>query len=219
MRTKIALQAIAETGTLEHRGYEVLARNEQASLGFRFAPPDRDWGWWMTDLCVMDRVMRRQVQPTKFVSLNLSPETMQNEHAWALWLAGLGQLVERLSSPDLVTIEFSERVCYAVEWSVLHQRIREIHALGVPVALDDLDGSPEMRHLMDEHDWNIIKIDWRMPRRDQHDDLSSVMRECERRGLRTVLEGVEYSEDIRYAGDLGVTFVQGFGVHRPMLLA
>ncbi len=209
---KLAMQALACPVTLKHEGYEFLARRGNG-LANAFAGESEAWGWWMTDLGILDRLIRRgeKNKGLGVISMNLSPETMCHDGSWNLWLAGATRLAQQ--NQMRVVVEISER---ALCDDRLTERLRDIRAIGVGVALDDLDTKTHPRMLA--HHWGIIKIDWRPSSRIGGLDLEGIIRHCQDRHTITVLEGVETPADIELARGLGVDLVQGYGIHRPMLI-
>lgn len=209
---KLAMQALACPVTLKHEGYEFLARRGNG-LANAFAGESEAWGWWMTDLGILDRLIQRGEKNRKFgaISVNLSPETMCHDGAWKVWLAGAARLVQQ--HPMRVVVEVSER---ALCDDRLAEKLSDIRTTGAGVALDDLDAQTHPRMLM--HRWDIIKIDWRPSSRVGGLDLEGVIRHCQEHQVLSVLEGVETPADIELARGLGVDLIQGYGVHRPVLV-
>lgn len=209
---KMAMQALACPFTFKHEGYEFLARRGNG-LANAFAGESEAWGWWMTDLGILDRLIRRGEKNRRLgmISVNLSPETMCHNGAWKVWLAGVDRLVQQ--NPMRVVVEVSEReLCD----DRLAEKLSDIRAIGAFVALDDLDAQIYPRMIM--HRWDIIKIDWRSSSRIGGLNLECVIKHCQEHQVISVLEGVETPEDIELARGLGVDLVQGHGVHRPMLI-
>lgn len=212
---KLAIQAMACPHSLRYEGFEFLARRKgELKNGFTGAPDA--WGWWTVDLWMLDRLIQRGEKNKSFgmFSINLSPEVMFHEGAWRVWLTGAAHLARM--NPAKLVVEVSERTPCDER---LAYKLEEIKAIGAFVALDDFDAQTCPRML--DLGWDILKIDWRPTARAARGgglDLEGVVRYCKDRQVLSVLEGAETPGDIEVARDLGVDLVQGFGVHRPVLV-
>lgn len=196
---KLAIQAMACPHSLRYEGFEFLAcRKGELKNGFTGAPDA--WGWWTVDLLMLDRLIQRGEKNKSFgmFSINLSPEVMFHEGAWRVWLTGAAHLARM--NPAKLVVEVSERTPCDER---LAYKLEEIKAIGAFVALDDFDAQTCPRML--DLGWDIL-------------NLEGVVRYCKDRRVLSVLEGAETPGDIEVARDLGVDLVQGFGVHRPVLV-
>lgn len=173
------------------------------------------WGWWVTDLSVMDSLIKLAPRfPEVKIHINISPDSMISDPVWRIWLKGLEALVSRHKHG--LVVEFSENLGDFVDIDAL---IRDVRFYKAQVALDDMGSVNSNYQRVLSHDWDIVKIDWRPSVRGKLGDmLGAVISDCESRGIKTVMEGVETPLCLKKAETAGCTFVQGYAIGRPYIL-
>lgn len=173
------------------------------------------WDWWVTDLSVMDSLIKLAPRlPEVKIHINIAPETMMSDPVWRIWLKGLEALVARHNQG--LVVEFSENLGDFVDIDAL---IRDVRAHRAQVALDDMGSVNSDYQRVLSHDWDIVKIDWRPSVRNKIGAmLGSVISDCDSRGIKTVIEGVETPLCLKKTETVGCTYVQGYAIGRPYIL-
>lgn len=208
-------------------GYEILARTrnnsgQTVSAGAMFSdtslPVDHKIG--------VDRQLRREGfaqfsanADAGFVTVNISPD----------WINRLGdkiasptmQLIEEAGlDPSRVVIEITET---AGELPRLQRLVREYHAGGLRVAIDDFGAGNSQLDRIIALAPDMIKLDMRLFKMAAKGGLSAdvllgMMAITERAGCEVVCEGVETVEEFFFGIECGAHYMQGF-LFAPALLA
>ena len=171
-------------------------------------------------LCVAQALTQwgQQATPGRLF-VNISADAL----VWGVGLCGaepLAHVVRRLGvSPHMVALEITEheRVHDLVP---LRDALRQVHASGMRLALDDFgDGHSSLR-LWSEVRPDFVKIDKYFTRDiGQHPEklqmLQAIRGIAEVFGTTLVAEGIETSDELRALRDLDISYGQGYLLGRP----
>jgi diguanylate cyclase (GGDEF)-like protein/PAS domain S-box-containing protein len=121
-------------------------------------------------------------------------------------------------APDRLSIEITESALMT-DPAAARDILQQLRDLGVELAIDDFgtgySSLAYLRHLPVD----CLKVDRSFVAElaDGHAEIASAVIALARTlGLSTVAEGVETAEQARQLAELGATFLQGFGLGRPM---
>lgn len=121
----------------------------------------------------------------------------------------------------------SARFCFEVteteqvdDWDRALQVLHGIKAMGFAVSLDDFGTGLASFDYLNRFPFDYIKIDGSFVRNLDSDErnrevVEAVVLVARRRGIHTIAEFVENEEIVRHLSELGVDYVQGFGIHKP----
>lgn len=223
-----SIRALMEGGVLE-TVFQPVVRLEDRSVMFvealsRFEtdpprPPD-EWfaaawtaglGPELELLAVRSALKELEKLPSHVkMSFNLSPET------------ALGpELIPLLSAVDAtrLIVEVTEHA-NIVHYEPLRQALRDVRALGVSLAIDDVgSGHSGLQRLL-ELTPDVLKLDMSITRNLHSDPLrrslaGAIASFASNAGLATVAEGVETTEEADALRDLGIGAAQGYLFGRP----
>lgn len=122
-------------------------------------------------------------------------------------------------SPRMVVLEITEHE-RVHDMEALVEVAKELHAVGLSLALDDFgDGRSSLR-LWSQIRPDIVKIDKYFSRdisssADKLKTLQALLQIADVFGTALVAEGIENEADLRVIRDLGITFGQGYFLGRP----
>jgi len=122
-------------------------------------------------------------------------------------------------SPRMMVLEITEHE-RVHDMDLLVEVARELHAVGVSLALDDFgDGRSSLR-LWSQLRPDIVKIDKYFSRdisrnADKLKTLQALLQIADVFGTALVAEGIENEADLRVIRDLGITYGQGYFMGRP----
>lgn len=200
-------------------GYEMLARTRNAagqviSAGALFGDPSIA----VEQRIAVDRHLRRQgfahfsaSEDAGFISVNISPD----------WINRLDdnitsptmQLIDEAGlDPTRVVIEITET---AGELSRMQRLVRQYHARGMRVAIDDFGAGNSQLDRIIALAPDMIKLDMRLFKMAAQGGLSAdvllgMMAIAERAGCEVVCEGVETIEEFIFGIECGAHYMQGF---------
>lgn len=172
---------------------------------------------------MMNRLLRQLAAlrlPDGFhLGLNISrahlddPRFYSDCEAWQRALAGCGATL---------TLELTEREIITITPKV-EALFRQLHALGITIALDDFGTGHSSLVYLQQLAVDGLKIDQSFVAGIGSDGLSahivdSVAELAAKLGLETVAEGVETAEQFDYLCQLGVGWLQGYYIAKPMPL-
>lgn len=192
------------------RGYEALSRFQ---LDGKSVPPSQVFSALHEDRTLFFMVEARskafqlQHRPEGVeLFVNLDPhvcaESWQVDH-WTRALSGQPQLV----------VEVLERTT-ATNLESIMALVASLGAAGARLALDDVGGAKNLFSFDLLEQVNVIKLDggWFKRLEDPAYEplLAGLISFASQRGIETILEGVETSEQLELAESLGVDMVQGF---------
>jgi len=221
MKIDVAFQKIVDTVTGRAVAYELLARGIEDDTGRVLTPgafAGRPGGhkWEDIDLCILSTLSLKldQIPRGVGISVNVAPETILDERYWARFIEWIDYFAERHDAD--VIVEISERM--HVPESDIAEVISTLHNAGALVALDDYGTACSSEERLMSHQWDICKLDYRPVMRPERDKIAqSVVRYCDRRGIKTVLEGLETQADLLLIDRIAANWNQGFVYGYPFL--
>lgn len=213
-RFGVEYQPLIDTQSGEIMAYEALARFFDHK-GLPVAPLDIFQALHESPLMLaqvelqLKRIQLRYRPAGVPLFLNLDP------HAYSVFGdQGLTNAMAILlsESPDLI-IEIIENT--DVNDARMSHHVSEVmRSMGFGIALDDVGAPGTMVSLSILGDVDYIKFDRSWLTQNQSDDMQQLLKSlisfsrCS--GKKTVLEGVESAEDLAYAVNMGIDYVQGF---------
>ncbi|MCD5328374.1 EAL domain-containing protein [Chromobacterium piscinae] len=222
------LQPIVQPGLPDWRGAEVLMRWRHPREGLirpdLFIPRAEESGLIvemtrrMMD-AVLAKLTKLPLAPDFHLGVNISRAHLQEGGLYGDCRRWAGLLAE---SGAVLTLELTEREMVAITPEV-EALFRRLDALGVRVALDDFGTGHSSLVYLQQLTVGGLKIDQSFVAGIGSDGLSghivdSVAELAAKLGLATVAEGVETAEQFDYLSRLGVGWLQGFYIARPMPL-
>ena len=208
--------------------FEVLVRmrGEDGSVisPAEFLPVAQDYGLMGdVDRCVVRKTFdwlhthSHMVSELDKVSINLSGATL-SDPGFMPWLASLQE--EYSVSPAVVCFEVTESEMIA-DWEQALEILKSIRAAGFRVSLDDFGTGLATFEYLTGFPFDFVKIDG-MFIRDLTDNVinqaivRSVTSVAATMGLKTIAEIVGDQQLVPWLGELGVDYMQGFAIGRPM---
>ncbi len=171
------------------------------------------------DMAAIDTIAAKvgQLPPGLYLSLNLSPRSLETEQFHVGELIGI--LRRRGLEPGQIVIELTEREAIE-DLSRLKGNLERVQAAGFRIAADDVGAGNAGLRLLSEIAFDIVKIDLSLVQRGLlHDSSLAVLRgirEMARRsGATVVAEGVETPEQLVALQRLWITAAQGYLLGRP----
>ena len=213
-RFGVEYQPIIDTLSGEVMGYEALARFYDSD-GKNIPPLEifqilHDSPLMLAQVELQLKRLQIRYRPKLYtLFLNLDP------HAFAVFgEADRGNsMVEMLSKNSDVVIELIENTDVN-DACISNDVARLMHEKGFGIALDDVGAPNTMISLNILSDVDYIKFDrhWLSGTNSQsmRQLLKSLISYAQLSGKKTVLEGVETPEDLAYAVNIGIDYVQGF---------
>lgn len=124
--------------------------------------------------------------------------------------------------PTVLAIEITESAFAECE-EVLGREVERFHERGFAVWMDDFGSEYSTLNLLEELDFDLVKLDMRFMRNFREGSrsaiiVSDVLDMCLRLGMDTLVEGVEYKEQQLMLADMGANKLQGFLYSRPVPL-
>jgi EAL domain-containing protein (putative c-di-GMP-specific phosphodiesterase class I) len=194
-------------------GYEALARfrhtdGSAISTGQMFGILHADPGLLVRAELALKRTQLAHA-PAGELFVNLDPD------CWTR--AGVGEANPFLalfsSSPVRIVVELIEHM-RAADAVLARHVATALRSRGIPIALDDIGTVDALVSFAAVAEADVLKFDRSVLRRLQnarHRSLiEALIAMARKNGTRTVLEGVETTQDLSLARDLGVDLVQGF---------
>ena len=215
----------AETG--EVCSEEALVRWNDPSYGllmpYRFIPPLEEKGlMYKVNLCMVDLVLenfrRRKADgvPIVPVSVNLS----RKDFTQCDMVDEIVTRVDRAGVPHgLLRIEITESA-FIADQELLKQEIRRFRENGFKVWLDDFGSAYSTLNLLEDIDFDLIKIDMQFMRNFTGEGKNFVIvahtiAMAQQMGMVTLTEGVETPEQYELIKKLRCDLVQGYLFDKP----
>ena len=188
-----------------------------AEIGGLMGELDR---WVLSEACRQARAWRDAGHPIR-ISVNASAASIHDpEYAWVV----MRTLARHGLPGSAIEIEITEESAFEGSDDRLPTLATELRALGVDLAIDDFGtGASSLRRLRDmpvetlKIDRSFIATSLSNPR--DAAITESIIGLAVRLGLKTVAEGVEDAETLAYLDKLGVDYIQGYFVCRPVTAA
>lgn len=206
---------------------EALARwkdpNNGLLMPYRFIPPLEDNGLMykvnlhMVEL-VLENFRRRQADgvPIVPVSVNLSRKDFNQ----CDMVQEIIDRVDRSGFPrDLLRIEITESA-FTEDQKLLRREIGRFRASGFQVWLDDFGSEYSTLNLLEDIDFDLIKIDMKFMRNFTGEGknfviVSHTIDMAREMGMTTLMEGIETEEQYRFMQKLHCDMVQGYLFNKP----
>jgi len=171
------------------------------------------------DMAAIETIAARagRLEPDVYLSLNLSPRTLETEQFHVGELVGI--LRRCRLAPDQIVIELTEREAIE-DLTRLRANLDRVRAAGFRIAADDMGAGNAGLRLLSEIDFDVVKIDLSLVQRGvlQESSLAVLrgLREMAKRsGASVVAEGVETPEQLVALRRLGIPAAQGYLLGRP----
>ena len=157
------------------------------------------------------------IDPTKVLTINLSPQTLEMDDFSAAWLL---EILGRYGiSPGRVIVELTEREA-VTDLERLRRSAASLQRAGIRLAADDVGAGNAGLKLLSQVRFDIMKIDLSLVQDGaQHSSSRAVLRSlmdlAARQGAVAIAEGLETAEQLRSLRELGITTGQGYLLGRP----
>ena len=223
----VYFQPIVRTDTGEVCSEEALSRWNDPNFGMlmpsQFIPPLEENGlMYKVNLHVIEQVLEnfRQRQkdgvPIVPVSVNLS----RKDFSHCDMVREIISRVDRSGfSRDLLRIEITESAFIADQDLLLHE-IERFRANGFQVWLDDFGSEYSTLNLLEEVDFDLLKIDMKFMNNFTGEGknfviVSHTIAMAKQMGMVTLMEGVEMEEQLQFMRRLGCDMIQGYLFDKP----
>lgn len=171
------------------------------------------------DMAAIETIAARagRLEPHVYLSLNLSPRTLETEQFHVGELVGI--LRRCRLAPEQIVIELTEREAIE-DLTRLRANLERVRGAGFRIAADDVGAGNAGLRLLSEIAFDIVKIDLSLVQRGvlQESSLAVLrgLREMAKRsGSSVVAEGVETPEQLVALRHLGIPAAQGYLLGRP----
>jgi diguanylate cyclase (GGDEF)-like protein len=154
------------------------------------------------------------------LSINLSGKTISYP---GIYEYIRDKLVSTEVDPQRICFEVTETAAISNE-ALAIEFIKNIKALGCMISLDDFGTGHHSFRLMKEMSPEFIKIDGAFVRQMFKGDgfdtaaIRSIVDVAEKINAEVIAESVENEETMKALAEMGVSFVQGWHIHRPELI-
>ena len=227
---QVYYQPIVRAETGEICCEEALSRWNDPERGFlmpfRFIPPLEEKGlMYKLNLSVVDRVLKdcrtreKLGVPVVPVSVNLS----RNDFLHCDMVEEITRRVAEAGyKPDILRIEITESA-FVANQEILGQEVKRFREKGFKVWMDDFGSEYSTLNLLEELDFNLIKIDMKFMRNmavgeKNHIIVSNAIRMIRELGTGTLMEGVETEDQEQMLRDMGCALLQGYLFNKPVPL-
>ena len=226
---RVAYQPIVGLDDLELVGFEALIRWEHPELGLvrpdHFIPIAEDTGfiveigeWIMRESLAQLRRWDEQLGSTG-LTMNVNVAKRQLIHPNFIPMVR-SALAENQIDHARLKVEITESTVIDPRHD-MSQTIREVHQLGVQIAMDDFGTGHSSLSLLHQFDLDIIKIDKSFIQgmgesREMSAVLHAIIALTQNMGKRVVAEGVETEEQIACLISHGCDMVQGYYFAKPL---
>lgn len=171
------------------------------------------------DLACVDLIVAgaRGLPPDQFLSINLSPPTLEAPEFSATALLSI--LARHNFPPHRVVIELTERQAL-IDPSRVRQRIDACRQAGIRFAADDIGAGNAGLRLLAEISFDVLKVDLGLVQRSASGGpssavLGSVVELATRMGALVIAEGVEHAAQLSQLSAFGIEAGQGYHLGRP----
>ncbi len=222
---RAAVQPIADAGTHEIVGYEILSR--WTRCGLRQTPEPNEFIPIAERLGLLNELLWTTLDETlqsghlraQRLAVNISPAQLQAPD-FVDCLMNL--LKARGVDPASMTLEITEQVAYRnIESNV--EMLEKARRAGMTIALDDFGTGYSSLSMLDRLPLDKVKIDKSFSQRSGSSDrsdsiLRASIRLANQLNLTCCVEGIETEEAARKVRLFGADEIQGFWVGKPILL-
>lgn len=224
---KVYYQPIVRSTSRKVCNEEALSRWDDPNYGFlmpyRFIPPLEESGlMYRMNLNVVRQVLsdfayrKRTGLPVVPVAVNLSRRDFEQ----CDMVQEITDLVDRSGfSRDLIKIEITESAFISNQELILRE-ISRFRKNGFEVWLDDFGSEYSTLNLLQEADFDLIKLDMHFMRNFRENSrnyiiVSDILDMAKRMGITTLAEGIETEEQYALIKKLGCDKLQGYLFNRP----
>lgn len=192
-------------------------------MPFRFIPPlEENCLMYKLNLAVVEQVLkdcRRREEagiPVVPVSVNLS----RNDFLQCDMVEEIADRVTKAGfKPDILRIEITESA-FVANQDLLGREVKRFRDRGFKVWMDDFGSEYSTLNLLQELDFNLIKIDMKFMNNmaigeKNHIIVSNAIRMIRELGSGTLMEGVETAEQEKLLRDMGCGLLQGYLFSKP----
>ena len=209
---------------------EALSRWIDPERGFlmpvRFIPPLEEKGlMYKLNLAVVDRVLKdcRKRDETGIPVVPVSVNLSRNDVLQCDMVEEISRRVAEAGyTPDILRIEITESA-FVANQEILGNEVKRFREKGFKVWMDDFGSEYSTLNLLEELDFNLIKIDMKFMRNmaageKNHIIVSNAIRMIRELGSGTLMEGVETEEQEKMLRDMGCELLQGYLFNKPISL-
>jgi len=197
----------AEVFTRVHTEHRIVSPTELVEAG-----DDAPYNWRTMDLGALRLLLRSEEERGEegVLFVNIAEETLSAPAIYHDWLDELAMLVKARQDAGPVMVEIKDNNDLAEPY--LGNCIRSIRDAGAGICLDNFGNKFATRSHLFSFDWDYVKCDWRPFNRsdDVWQSIVAASNHCYENGIEGVLLGVEETEDIFRARELGFKLMQGF---------
>lgn len=222
---KLYLQPLVRTITDSYSGAEALARWADPTLGMimpdMFVPVlEREGLIWKVDCFMVTETMRLQKEridaglPVGRISVNLSRQDFETVDVAAFLQRQINRFGIR---KDLIAIELTESLLVQNKERMV-RIVKELRSDGFQIWMDDFGSGYSSLIFLNDYTLDLIKLDMGFLRSFTHTSRT-IMRNAvdmaKKLGIRTLAEGVETEEQVRFLKEIGCDMMQGFYYTKP----
>ena len=222
---KLYLQPLVRTITDSYSGAEALARWADPTLGMimpdMFVPVlEREGLIWKVDCFMVTETMRLQKEridaglPVGRISVNLSRQDFETVDVAAF----VQRQIDRFGiRKDLIAIELTESLLVQNKERMV-RIVKELRSDGFQVWMDDFGSGYSSLIFLNDYTLDLIKLDMGFLRSFTHTSrtiMRSAVDMAKKLGIRTLAEGVETEEQVRFLKEIGCDMMQGFYYTKP----
>lgn len=167
--------------------------------------------------CVTALALAAKLNLRAILSLNVRPSTLAGGGFRTALLAAYHYAIP----PEKLIFELTEDEC-ASDMDSIRAALGEVRAAGARVALDDLGAGFAGLNLLADLRPDLVKLDRGLVRgietsRSRRAIVKGVLGACREDGIEVIAEGVESTGELSALQDLGVRYVQGYLLARPVV--
>tara|TARA_R110002167_G_scaffold76592_9_gene213320 strand:- start:187 stop:2136 length:1950 start_codon:yes stop_codon:yes gene_type:complete len=224
---RLVYQPIIDTQTQLASSFEALLRwnldgeeivpDEFIRIAEQYGQIRKIGTWVLKEACLACK--RWQDQDSRFrnvgVSINVSVIQMQEDNFTHVLQEALTQ--SRLQ-PEYVYLEITESI-FASDINKLFQQVTAIQNMGVKVSIDDFGTGYSSLSVLQDLAVDIVKIDQSFIQKIESNGASivkAVMNVAKGLDFKVVAEGIETQEQLDKLVSIGVNYLQGFHLARPL---
>lgn len=226
---RVAFQPIVGLHELQLVGFEALMRWEHPKLGLvrpdHFIPIAEDTGFiveigeWILREALMQLNQWDKQHGSDSLTMNVNVAKRQLIHPEFIPMVR-SALQDSGISPGRLKLEITESTVIDPRHDMT-ETIREVHSLGVQIAMDDFGTGHSSLSLLHKFDLDVIKIDKSFIQgmsesREMSAVLHAIISLAQNMGKRVVAEGAETEEQIACLISHGCDMVQGYYFAKPL---
>lgn len=161
---------------------------------------------------------RRRFDPSFQLSVNIPPHCLGRYIAD--WTNARVRLMSIEAPPDALVFEITEDASI-LSTAQMGQTLQKLRALGFRFALDDFGIGYSNLTRVHDLPLDFIKIDQQFVRGIENEPgaravVNAIVSLARELGIHTIAEGVETEGQTHYLRQIGCTYLQGYGISRPM---